>query len=361
MQTIVRGGPRDLIALAWFRIGFRPRESLVLIGLHGLRRRSGLIVRVDLPPVAHRAQVARQAADLLRRSGDKEVFALVVSDAEGGPRAGEDGQPVMPHRDVERWLRRDLPRSGIAVVDVLAVGPRSYRTYRCQDTTCCPAEGQPLDDLMDSELSAHMVLSGRRVADAEGDVIADVQPDGRPVLSVADLAAVDPPDVAVVLRRWRELIAAGAQQPDDPVILLRAICDHRLRDALMVSLIPGSGTAPEQLLAGGRDLACGHMLANTPDDGLADRGRRLLAALARVAPPRERAEVLAVLAWLAWWCADAARARLLVDEVLAHRPEHRLAALVAQLLACGVPPEWVPGASARLHPGDVSGSDTETG
>lgn len=342
MQTIVRGGPRDLIALAWYRIGFRPRESLVLVGLRGPKRRSGLVVRVDLPQREHRTAVIGNAVQLLRRSGDREVVALVVSDADGGPHAGCGGEALMPHREFARWLRHELPRRGIEVFDVLAVGPDSFRTYLCQDIVCCPPEGHSLDEVSDSELAAHMVLDGRSVLGCEADLVADVQPVPGKILSRRRLARVRAPDPETVLRDWRELLGAGAVEPPEPARLLVAMRNVRLRDAVMFTLIPGSGLIPERVLAGDVLRVEDQLWGNRPDDELVERGRRLLAALARVAPPGERAEALAVLAWLAWWCNNAARCRLLSDLALADRPEHRLAQLVAQLLAAGIPPTWSP-------------------
>jgi hypothetical protein len=55
-----------------------------------------------------------------------------------------------------------------------------------------------------------------------------------------------------------------------------------------------------------------------------------------------RGEALAVLAWMSWWRSDGgARARLLVDLALADQPDHRLAGLLAVVLAEGLPPPWV--------------------
>jgi hypothetical protein len=148
------------------------------------------------------------------------------------------------------------------------------------------------------------------------------------------------PDHARVLRRWRELIAAGAAEVDDPAMFLVALRDVRLRDAMMFTLIPGSGRTPELVLSGEVLKPGDDLWGHRPDDDLVGRGRRLLAALVRVAPPGDRAEVLSILAWLAWWCNDAVRCRLLVDLALTDRPEHRLARLVLQLHAAGIPPTW---------------------
>jgi hypothetical protein len=342
MQTVVRGGPRDLIALAWYRIGFRPRESLVLVGLTGRTRRTGVVVRADLPTALDRAGTLQALVPLLRRGGAGEVVALVVTDAEGGPHTGPDGGLVLPHQDLDRWLRRELPRVGIGVFDVLIVGPDGFRKYDCPDPACCPAEGWPLDELAETELAAQMVLSGRAVAACESDLVADVQPIARGRLTRGRLDRAAPVDLAAELRRWRELLSTGAAEPLRPVPLLAGMRDVRLRDAVMFTLVPGSGLIPELAVAGELLGVDDRLWEHRPDDDLAERGRRLLASLARRAPAGDRAQVLSVMAWLAWWSCDAARSRLLTNLALADQPGHRLSMLVGQLLAAGIPPTWQP-------------------
>jgi len=78
-----------------------------------------------------------------------------------------------------------------------------------------------------------------------------------------------------------------------------------------------------------------------PDAQVLERGRRVLSALARSAPPGRRAEVLALMSWAAWWQGEGGRGRLLAERALADRPGHRLAGLVLQMLAASLPPPWV--------------------
>jgi hypothetical protein len=343
MQTIVSGaGPRDAIALAWYRFGFRPRESLVLIGLHGARRRTGAIARADLPAPEHREPTLASVVPMLRRCGDRQVVVLVVSDVDGGPRAGAGGEALLPHRDLVAWLGPRLARDGMTLFDAIAVGPSTFRSYLCEDTTCCPAQGESLELVASSELAAHMVLDGRTCTQREEDLVADVRPVPGGGLTARRLRRVPVPDLSQVLRAWREQLACGAAVPRDPAVLLVALRQVQLRDAVLFTLVPGSGRMPEAVLAGELKQveADARPWQTPPDDELAERGRRLLAALARLAPPGDRAEALALLAWLAWWCNDAARCRLLVDLALADQSGHRLARLVGQLHAAAVPPTW---------------------
>ena len=356
MQLITCAQPRDVIALAWFRIGFRPRESLVLVGLHGPRHRAGMVLRIDLPPVAARRPTLRRLADLLHRGGDDEAIAMVVSDAGGGPRPGPDGRPVLPHRGLVRELRQVLPRQGISVMDVLAVGPDAYRSYLCNDTGCCPATGTSLDEVMSSEVAASMVLAGQCVADEERAIIADVEPEpsasavlgGEPDRQGAAEQVPgslspwgSPGGREPGLACWRTLLADGADTPDDIPGLLVALDELPFRDALLLTLIPGADDIAERTLRLATTEDDEDPFLRKPNPDLAARGEHLLAAVARAAPPGQRAQPLAMLAWLAWWCGSGARARLLAERAVDDRPGHRLAILVATMLSAGVPPPWV--------------------
>lgn len=350
MRTISCAQPRDVIALAWYQIGYRPRESLVLVGVHGPRQRSGLVLRVDLPPASTRRQALTRLGQLLSRCGSTGVIALVVSDTGGGPHPGPDGRPILPHAALARALCRELRRQRLPVLDVFAVGPVSFRSYLCPDLHCCPAGGTSLEEVRSSEVTATMVLSGESLADSEQALIADVDPE--PAGARSDPAGTAAGSVwgragrrQPALRTWRRLLASAQPAPDDPVGLLDALDELPFRDAVLLTLAPDSGDLPERMVRvpPGRELPEGtdDAFGSRPDPVVVERARQLLAALARWAPPGRRAEPLAMLAWLAWWTGAGARARLLTERALADRPGHRMAALVASLLAAGVPPPWV--------------------
>lgn len=340
--TIISAAPRDLIALAWYRMGYRPRESLIAVGLHGPRRRAGVVARLDLPAARTRRVALQGLARMLRRAGEEQAVVLVVSDVGGDPRPGPDGRPVPVHRVLVHQVRRELPRHGIGVVDVLAVGPTAFRSCLCEDLRCCPVTGTSLAEVAASEVSASMVLAGIPLGASAEATTADVEPvpppTAEPGRGTAGWGA--PGNRAPALARWRQLLDEEATDPGPLPGLLEALADTTLRDALLVSLVPGAGRSPERLLAApdGRDLP--ELFGRRPDPELAERGRRVLAAAARYAPAGRRAEPLSMLAWLAWWCGDGARARHLTQRALADAPGQRLATLVGELLARGAPPPW---------------------
>ena len=348
--TIRKAGPADLIALVWFRLGYRPRESLVLVGLEGPRRRSGLISRVDLPD-ARGTEPARRMLEVLRRSGAGAVVVLVASEQ---PALA----PIRGRPPVVRTIRREARRQGIGLVDALWVGAEGYRSYLCRDPQCCPLDGHPLADVMASPAAAAAVLDGQVVAEDEADLVADVvpDPDDRADEGSGDRA---PPgrgdgvpgqaDVAGWLRLWRRCLVDGAIAADAAAGLAAAMDDVLLRDAVMVTFLPDPGALPEAMLDFGKDRAAtekdwtplAEAVNRPPDLQRLAATTALLAVAARSAPPGTRAPVLGCLAWVAWWAGEGARARLLVGMALADRPGYPLAMLVDEALLRATPPPWV--------------------
>ncbi|NKY07073.1 DUF4192 family protein, partial [Cellulomonas hominis] len=81
--------------------------------------------------------------------------------------------------------------------------------------------------------------------------------------------------------------------------------------------------------------------AREPDEALVDAACQVLEAVAAHGRAGRQAPALTVLALLAWWCGDGVRARVLVEQALAHDPGHRLAELLDRALALGLPPGWL--------------------
>jgi hypothetical protein len=358
---VIRGADAvDLIALVWFRLGYRPWKSLVLVGLTGPRHQVGPILRVDLPSSRKRREVIRGLADVLLRHGQESVVVLVVSDrrgsthrAEGTPaRRGRDGEDPPPQlsRGLVRALLEELSRD-LDVLDVLSVGPTSFRSCLCPDPTCCPPGGIPLSQAMTSRVATRMVTMGQVVRDDESELVSDVIP--MEVKNVPDGPV--PPDGEDASRRmdaaqwsasqalacWRTLLAGTGPVPPDLRWLGRELESTLFRDALMLTLLPGSGSAAEDLLAGRREAFDHDLTACEPEQVLYERGRCLLAVWVKQALEGSRAPGLTVLAWMAWWRGDTVRSRLLVERALHDRPEYRLAKLVRDLLAAGIPPDWI--------------------
>ena len=139
MQIQIRAAvPEDVIAHAWYSLGYRPTSSLVFVPADRPIRRAGLVLRANLPPPAHpRALVhllARRVADRLMRYGSRSAVLLVAS---------ERALQAPPVRLI-RSLRTGLRHHGIALREVVGVTRRGFRSLGCHDRRCCPRSGHPL-------------------------------------------------------------------------------------------------------------------------------------------------------------------------------------------------------------------------
>jgi len=364
MQTVVRAGARELIAYAFYDLGYRPQESLVLVGVQALpggrERTHGCVLRVDLPAApAVARELAAGVAAYLRSVGQRRVVALVVAASHDAPAAAAPGGTRPMHAALVDDLTRILRRDGVVVSEALAVGSSTYRSYLCARRGCCPPGGRPLGDLSTTAVAAAMVVAGQVLHDDEEGLVLDVAPEPagpgtgpdrvESEVTAAGAAQAAQGDAMTALARWRALIAPAPASPPDPdpdlawlEVALRGV---PFRDALILTLVPGAGRAPEGLLCGpGERAGTGpshRLLDRAPDPDLLERGRVPLAHVARTAPPGRRAQALAVLAWMAWWSGSGARARLLARRALEDEPGHRMALVLDRLLLRGVPPGWV--------------------
>ncbi|MGH8890830.1 MAG: DUF4192 family protein, partial [Acidothermaceae bacterium] len=68
--------PADLIDAVPYLVGFTPQNSLVMLALHGERKRLGIVSRVDIPDPRHAAALAAGAADYLVSDGADQAAAI---------------------------------------------------------------------------------------------------------------------------------------------------------------------------------------------------------------------------------------------------------------------------------------------
>ncbi|WP_426592228.1 DUF4192 domain-containing protein [Cellulomonas sp. McL0617] len=368
ITTVRMSEPRELLALIPHRLGFHPRDSVVAVSLRAPRGRVGLVVRVDL---AHLADV-RQGPELARRlvaylgrdDAESSVLVLYTDDDPRGSGVGAAQRAAAHFRDAAEPALGDIP--------VWVVTGTGYLSLDCVDD-CCPPGGRPLRDLDSTQIGAHLVLAGSAVADSREDIarIRAARAERRRTVArarrrweyrLAGAVAAGPEAVASwrldSVVAWREVVrrmsvadGRGARVPWGR--LEAGLSDRRVRDAVLVSLVPGTG-----------DLAECSVAPAAPDD----IDRALGAAMAKIidparaVPPPEpattaheaalegvvahgrtggQAPALTLLALLAWWRGDGARARVLLDGALEAEPDYRLAVLLGDALGAAVPPGWV--------------------
>jgi hypothetical protein len=363
IQTLRATAPRDLLAYVPFRIGYHPRRSIVLVCLRGPRRRVGLVTRADLPGVddggaagALQAQtqhlVAHASAD-----GAASVVLVVYADPDDA---------ALPPADVLDAVRSHCEAADVELLDAWLVRAGGYRSLLCQDLSCCPPEGHPLTDLDSSLVSAEMVVRGAVVGVDREAALGDLRPADDARRACVERAAGLTEDKAPargarrarwrsrMLTAWRREAAAAASGADGEVpaeaagSLLVGLGDPTVRDAVMLSCVPGAGLAPESLAAHGLQAEVAKLLdrvfdaedAIRPDDDRADAATRVLRSLVRQGTSPRTAAPLGLLAWLSWWCGDGVTARCFVERALVSDPGHRLALLLGEALDRGVPPGW---------------------
>ncbi|TQL03942.1 DUF4192 domain-containing protein [Cellulomonas sp. SLBN-39] len=364
--------PRELLAYVPYRLGFVPARSAVLVSLRGPRHEVGLVVRVDLADLldpADGARVARTLVSHLDRDGARRaVLVLYLPQGPGVP----SGAPA--HRAVAHVRQAaDVP---LGPVDVLVVGDEGYGCLAC-DHGCCPPGGRPLRDLQSTAVGARMVLEGVAVAASRADVARIALAPAEARRSVArvrarwaaaarDAHAAGGEGLAAwragVLAAWRVEVARAGDPTAVPARPTGLAClgrieaglaDRRVRDAVLVTFVPGTGRLAERSLAGAGpepadDAAIGQAVAAVVDPARAVPPPSTTglheAVLERVVAHGARgaqAPALTLLGLLAWWRGDGARAGVLVGMALEDEPGHRLALLLEGTLDAGLAPGWV--------------------
>ena len=359
MDTIVAADPADLIAYAYYRIGFRPRESLVVIGMlparssgdagrnggpggsgrsgRSGRMQVGMVARLDLPPVRERRQAFEHLARLMADQDHPAAVALLITQR--------------PTDSLVKAWRKAARAGRLGVMDVITVDDQSYRSILCRDEGCCPPEGFPLASVFAGPMAADLVSRGQALVEEADDLVADVAP----VDPLPPELFVDVPSTAAVrfdlMRRWGDLVAAQGDlvpaeiDSEDLVDLVQGLDDVRFRDAVLVAMSAPTGadglSSARLMAAGEAERAMAEAERHLPDDELLRRSRRVLAAVARRAPVGRRAEALGVLAWAAWWQGEPVQARLLAERALQDQPQHRMSHLVLGLVSACIAPPWV--------------------
>lgn len=319
----------ELVASVPSLIGFRPRESLVLIGLGGESgRRIVLTMRIDLPPPEQarlHEPAARVATGLLAARPQRAV--LVVYAAGDGPvrrelvaavaaALGERGVPV--HTAV--WAEAAAAGAAWACYDGCCAGRLTDPSSTTAAVTCTAAGQVVYADRAELERLVEPV-DPARVRRHEELLIA---------AAAADLAAAEPGadddagHLAVLAAAIAEAAAGGPRLDDDRVVALAAaLVRPRVRDAALARCAEWSTTDRESAAA----------------------AESLWAALCRELPDPEAAEAAVLLAASGLLRGDGALANVALARAERSWPGHRLAGLLGDAVGRGAAPgrvrEWL--------------------
>jgi hypothetical protein len=312
--------PGEIAAALPLLLGFRPRESVVLVSLTGPRGvQVGLTVRGDLPPPQHAAIAARE---LSRRVGTAEpgaVLLIVVSEAP------DDGAVDLPHRALVHEVTLALHQDRIPVRDALLVRAGRWWSYDCPSACCRPEQGTPLPDGV-SELEVATVAAGVVVADSREELAARIAP--RP--GGGGMAAVTRRVAAEAAARLRQ-VGVDAVAEESWAAVQAGLAHSRAGTAL-------SDRALARILWGLRDIAVRDralQLALDEDPAVDSLWTECLRRAPRKYVPAP-ATLLAVGAWLR---GDGAMAGVALERALAAQPAYRLAVLLREALISCLPPD----------------------
>ncbi|GAA1739715.1 hypothetical protein GCM10009809_38930 [Isoptericola hypogeus] len=427
---------RDLVAAVPHLLGYRPHESLVVVcvtdeSVLGLVARVGLddLAREVVEPPAGRERAVDRLVAAARRVGTTEIVA-VVHTARDPRRIRRTVDPALAALelagDVEPWI----------------VTPEGYRGIDCSDPSCCPPRGRPLAELEHRAVNAALVLAGRAVAPSAEEAYRIVPASearrsraaraaaradraraavdaaagalggrssgaaGSPPSSPSPMPARTPSSMPSSTRTdaarrassgydlWCDLVRHAARElrtappggTDLPPARLGrlavALAEVPVRDAVLLSTIPGADEVARRTARGAADLP-GEAHARTPGDagpgdaGPGDAGpgdeafdveAATARAIARIVDPRVavrpdpgavaaarvvleqvvahvprrwHAAPLTLLGLLAWWQGDGGLAAHRLAAARAVDPAYRLAALFGGVLSAAVPPGWV--------------------
>jgi hypothetical protein len=323
-------GPVELIAAIPYLLGFRVEDSLVLIGLnagHLVVTARGDLADVDGPAQLGPTSGPSAVGDLLddtvatlRRAGSSELAAVVFTSTRPAP------DHHLPHAGLADRLTCLAENRGLAVRDVLLVAAERWWSYRCDDATCCPAQGRPVAEHT-SAFTAHAVLAGIAPLPDRAALAATLDPTGEQP-SIGQMLAAEAAAINTTLigaaqsidrSPTRDLFAAAHAEHPQPLTLPEiarfgvALRETALRDEVWLAI-------DEQRLD----------------------GRDLWRALATRLPDPHAAAPLFLYAWASWRAGNAVLAGIAADRALASDPDYSAAQLLLAALAQGIDPRQMP-------------------
>ncbi len=339
-HTVRLADAGDVAAALPHLLGFRPAESVVLVGLGGASgNRVGLTLRADIPPAEYAAQLARSLAARLDTGGPGSALLAIVSEvpdvpafpeSDADPWEGLDRPLDLPHRFLAWHLSLALTAYGIALREQLLVRGGRWWSYDCPEACCAPGGGAPVPGgvtelAVASTATGHVLAASReelaaRIARSTGDEAAGM---AGTVLRVGEQAAdhvMAEGHEAAADRYWEWIIAAVARSG-------AGRAGERLTDEEIARVAWG---LRDRLV---RDRALGLALGAGQD-----AAERLWAECTRRAPPPLDAAPATLLAVAVWLRGDGAMARIALDRALDSDPGYSLAMLLSRGLDGCLPP-----------------------
>lgn len=387
-QTLRISQPADLLGYLPHHLGFQPENSVVALSVRGPKPHVGLAMRIDIADLLASNETGVTPREHLRPHllDDGAQAAIVVLYTSVNPAAPGKKSPgrysIAQLRECISALRAvfdsDLPLSGFWIVTpehYFALEDASDGDHRSLKFPPRD-EWHPASELAVSQTAVQAIYRGSTVAPNRA-ALAEVPRAEKPLRDRAQRAALrwlarrNSGDIVAWRREtweiWQEAISeqlraaraeheagghgAGFDPVRDPLVIGRlqaGLDDVQIRDAVLISNIPGIGDLPRRSISTdareevGRsvDLILNPRVALAPGieaSAIAEILGKISGhcARSRVAP------TLTLLAWIHWWRGDGARASVLAEKALHTDPAYNMARLVSRMVELGMPPGWV--------------------
>lgn len=185
-------GAADILAVVPYLLGFHPWDSLVIVVVRD--RKVELCARVDLPPPDLVDVMGQQVAEIAaQQTADGVVLIAYTSD-------GELASQVL--------LAAVIHLEPIEVLDALHADGSRWRSYLCNEPSCCPPEGVAYD-LDSSPLAAEAVFAGLRAAPNRREIEAVV---AGPAAHELDALIEAADSIAETISSWDRTQSAAEMQ-----------------------------------------------------------------------------------------------------------------------------------------------------
>jgi hypothetical protein len=360
--TVKAADAAQFLALVPRMLGYTPRRSVVVVPMGGARSLGGM--RLDLPPDdagTHDGFAATLVGMVCRISRSDALVAIVYTDQAVGS--------GLPHAPLASAIARAADASGLALIDLLVVGPDGWGSHVGPDTAPHPlteldtldhalprVEGDQLTGAVLPECKAsdrRSTEAAHRSLESALAVLCGLPRDDRVedrVDPAALEAACELDDLPLVFERALSWDAGGL--PAMRTALLGCVLGRpSLRDIALVQWASDAAGGEEALKAqlrweDGEEYPADLASVMWGEGGRRPDPQRLDAALtlvrhvaARTGRPR-RAGALAVCAWLSWALGRSTHADRYARDALEIDPDHGLADIVRSFVASAHLPEW---------------------
>lgn len=327
--------PSDIAGAVPSLVGFHPSESLVVICLHGRRKRAGLTMRVDLPGQDHLHECVAELCGRVVQDGADSVILVCYT---GQP----DARGRLPRADMVRLLLDELSLHEVGSVEALLVRDGRWWSYTCTKS-CCPREGTPLPSRPSdavTEIEARRALSGAAVLPGREDLQKSVS--GPVALRLVALQ-----------QRFEEtserLVGQVMDQGLEPVGEETLAKAHTMLQRFVGGETDIDDDDAVRVVVGLQDKAPRNVLITWGLDNRQDEVLALLTALAQRSPDEYCAPICTVLAAVAYQYGRGVLAAVALERALQHQPDYEMATVLDVALHRQVHPKEIRAMSRRLH------------